>query len=79
MVHQLLAVGTNTFDYTPGIARTHNLSADLPVVGVFAIDSVQGRADLIDVPLHCRQPVRVLGDGARARQHDVEVRRFLWI
>lgn len=60
-----------------GIARTHNLSADLPVVGVLAVYSVQGRADLVDVPLHSRQSVRVFGDGARARQHDVEVRRFL--
>lgn len=48
------------------------------MVGVLAIDSVQGRADLVDVPLHRRQPIGVLGDGARARQQDVEVRRFLF-
>ena len=47
------------------------------MVGVLAVYSVQGRADLVDVPLHSRQSVRVFGDGARARQHDVEMRRFL--
>lgn len=43
------------------------------MVGVLAVYSVKGGADLGYLPPHGRQPVRILGHSASPRKKDVQV------
>lgn len=62
---------------TAAAADAYHFGADIPVVGVLALDPVEGGAYLVDLSLHGGQAVRVLGHRTRPGEHNVQMRRFL--
>ena len=58
---------------TDASATTYDFGADIPVVGVLALDPVEGGAYLVDLSSHGGQAVGVLGHRARTGQHNVQM------